>query len=183
MVKSLLRFFVCAFSTAVGARGESRRGNRGRAREEEWVQDVEVGLKREEERQGEKEEEEKQGPYHGSCVRIHTCRFRGPESGMRGDGDTSVCISAAEPPLEKRERGRGKKGGEASTRKVGEPTHRRDKEGEKSEAAEGRLAEMGGQGVEKRRTTPATARLNANSFIDWISKSPSFDSCSTFSRA
>lgn len=33
------------------------------------------------------------------------------------------------------------------------------------------------------RTTPATARLNANSFIDWISKSPSFDSCSTFSRA
>lgn len=111
---------------------------------------------------------------------------------MRGDGDTSVCISAAEPQLEKRERGRGKKGGEASARKVGEPTYRGGKEGEKrSEARETRLPGEGGggegvvaaKGWRRGRTTPATARLNANSFIDWISKSPSFDSCSTFSRA
>lgn len=30
-------------------------------------------------------------------------------------------------------------------------------------------------------TTMTTARLNANSFIDWNSKSSSFDSCTTFS--
>lgn len=78
---------------------------------------------------------------------------------MRGDGDTSVCISAAEPQLEKRERGRGKKGGEASARKVGEPTYRGGKAGEKrSEARETRLPGVGGrrggsgcrEGVEKR---------------------------------
>lgn len=39
------------------------------------------------------------------------------EGGMPGVGDTSVCISAAEPPLEKRERGRWKKGGEPGTAK------------------------------------------------------------------
>ena len=89
----------------------------------------------------------------------HAWIFRGlEEGGMRGDGDTSVCISAAEPPLEKRERGRGKKGGEASARKVGEPTYRGGKEGEKrSEARETRLsgggwlARGGGEEGERRR--------------------------------
>ena len=121
--------------------------------EEEEEEDVEVGVE-------ERRERGKVRPGSvDSCACVHTWIFRWlEEGGMRGDGDTSVCISAAEPPLEKRERGRGKKGGEA--RKVGEPTYRGGKEGEKrSEARETRLpqggrgggeAMVGVEGVEKR---------------------------------
>lgn len=52
---------------------------------------------------------------------VHTCKFRGWNARRWWDGDTSVCISAAELhhgwKVEGRERGRrGKKGGEASAR-------------------------------------------------------------------
>lgn len=94
----------------------------------------------------------------------------------RGLEDTSVCISAAKLPFEaggKEDTGK-KEGGRRGEREK----RRKGCERKKSERKE----RQRDSGEEEERTAAAaaaatTARLNANSFIDWNSKSLSFDSC------
>ena len=106
------------------------------------------------------------------------CRGRKLENdgcGVReGVGDTSVCISAAKLPFEaggKEETVRGKK------RAAGGATVRKRGKGERKERQRDSSGEEEEWTVAAAAAEATTARLNANSFIDWNSKSSSFDSC------
>lgn len=136
---------VCAsYSTGASrrVRGEGKREaskgwqeTEGEEREEE--EEVEVAAKREEQAEA------------AVCASVHTCKFRGWNARRWWDGDTSVCISAAELhhgwKVEGRERGRrGKKGGEASAReKVGREGEHAEEEEEEARR-EGREREWSG---------------------------------------
>ena len=127
----------CSRDAGEGKREASKGWQETEGEEREEEEEVEVAAKREEQAEA------------AVCASVHTCKFRGWNARRWWDGDTSVCISAAELhhgwKVEGRERGRrGKKGGEASAReKVGREDEHAEEEEEEARR-EGREREWSG---------------------------------------
>lgn len=107
-----------------------------------------------------------------ACARRYTrADFAGAGGRDAGrGGDTSVCISAGGRKRGKedaREKGRREKS-RGRTAERGANRFRGPRRGAGGRGRARRGGAAGGEG----ETTPATARLNANSLIDWISQSP-----------